>query len=138
MPFDKKKGQIKGFAHVIMNQARDAERVLQVGKHFINGLRVSITPWLPKESYTTVKNSRNLRKLYVRMPVQLSETDLTMHFIQFGSVEEVALKFDVATNHFRGFCYVVFHTQTAAQKAAAFEDHRIGGLKLRCEMHLPA
>lgn len=62
-------------------------------------------------------------KLYVgNLPYKATQSDLQDHFSQYGEVEEVVIITDRATNRSKGFGFVTFATDEAAQKAIEATD----------------
>eukprot|EP00913_Durusdinium_trenchii_P012401 g11642.t1 len=48
-----------------------------------------------------------------------------MHFSQFGTVQKVDMKYDPATNGFRGFCFVTLGSVAEAQAVFANYDNNM-------------
>ena len=67
-------------------------------------------------------------KLYVgNLPFSFSETDLSEAFSQYGSIDEVRLITDRETGRSRGFGFVTFADQSAAESALQMNGKELGG-----------
>ena len=63
------------------------------------------------------------RKLFVGgLPQDAKDSDIREHFSQYGEIEGITLKTDMATGRSRGFCFVVYKT-VEGLNAAVEEDH---------------
>ena len=67
-------------------------------------------------------------KLYVgNLPFSFSETDLSQAFAQYGSIDEVRLITDRETGRSRGFGFVTFADQSAAESALQMNGAAVPG-----------
>ena len=71
-------------------------------------------------------------KLYVgNLPYTVDDAQLRDTFSKYGDIDELALIMDRDTGQSKGFAFVTFATQQAAEKALAENGKDIGGRALR-------
>jgi len=64
------------------------------------------------------------RKLFAGgLPQDAKEAQIKEHFGQFGEIETVTLKTDMATGRSRGFCFIVYKSVDSLEAAVAAEHH---------------
>ena len=63
------------------------------------------------------------------LPQEAKEAQLKEHFGQFGVIETVTLKTDMATGQSRGFCFIVYKSVDSLEAAVAAE-HTISNKKV--------
>jgi len=74
-------------------------------------------------------------KLYVgNFPFSVDESELREMFSNYGEIEELALITDRETGRSKGFAFITFATQQAAEKALEVDGNEVGGRKLRVNM----
>ena len=59
------------------------------------------------------------------LPQEAKEAQLKEHFGQFGVIETVTLKTDMATGQSRGFCFIVYKSVDSLEAAVAGEIERV-------------
>ena len=70
------------------------------------------------------------RKLFAGgLPQDAKEAQIKEHFGQFGEIETVTLKTDMATGRSRGFCFIVYKSVDSLEAAVAAE-HTISDKKV--------
>ena len=55
---------------------------------------------------------------------------IIVHFGQYGEIESITLKTDMATGRSRGFCFIVYKTTDGLDKAVAQSEHNIQNKKV--------
>jgi RNA recognition motif-containing protein len=71
-------------------------------------------------------------KLYVgNLPYTVNEAELRELFSQYGEIQDMALIMDRDTGRPKGFAFITFETQQAAEKALAQNGKDIGGRPLK-------
>lgn len=71
-------------------------------------------------------------KLYVgNFPYTVDEAQLRQMFAEFGEISELALIMDRDTGRPKGFGFITFATQSAAEKALALNGRDVGGRALK-------
>jgi RNA recognition motif-containing protein len=74
-------------------------------------------------------------KLYVgNFPYSVTESQLRDLFSPYGEIEDLAMIMDRDTGRPKGFAFVTFSTQQAAQKALENDGKDMGGRPLRVNM----
>ena len=70
------------------------------------------------------------RKLFAGgLPQDAKEAQIKEHFGQFGEIETVTLKTDMATGRSRGFCFIVYKSVDSLEAAVAAE-HTVSNKKV--------
>jgi heterogeneous nuclear ribonucleoprotein A1/A3 len=71
-------------------------------------------------------------KLYVgNFPYSVNETELRERFSAYGEIAELAMIMDRETGRPKGFAFITFSTQQAAEKALEQDGKDMGGRPLR-------
>ena len=71
-------------------------------------------------------------KLYVgNFPFSVEEAQLRELFSDYGEISELAMITDRETGRSKGFAFITFATQQAAEKALELDGKDLGGRKLR-------
>lgn len=71
-------------------------------------------------------------KLYVgNFPFSVDEAQLREIFSPYGEISELAMITDRDTGRSKGFAFITFATQQAAEKALEIDGNDVGGRKLR-------
>ena len=66
--------------------------------------------------------SSTLRKIFTsKLPQDAKEAQIKEHFGQFGAIETVTLKTDMATGSSRGFCFIVYKSVNSLEEVVAAE-----------------
>ena len=74
-------------------------------------------------------------KLYVgNLPYTADDAQLREVFSQYGDIQDLALIMDRDTGRPKGFAFVTFATQQAAEKALAQNGKDMGGRAMRVNM----
>jgi len=74
-------------------------------------------------------------KLYVgNLPYTVDDAQLRELFSQYGEIEDLALIMDRDTGRPKGFAFITFATQQAAEMALAQDGKDVGGRPLKVNM----
>lgn len=74
-------------------------------------------------------------KIYVgNLPFKTTDQELQEVFGQYGEIVEVALIKDRYSGDFKGFCFITFKTQEAAQNSLAMDGQQLGGRPMKVSM----
>lgn len=133
MPRYSDSGVLKGYAKAVLATTEGVDRVVAQNPHCIGGLEVGILKWQSPNTYLRKKNQENKRKVYVRIPFQMTEESLYRHFSRVDEVEYISIKTQPVTNQRRNFCYILFKTKNGADQAVQQNPHVINKNKLFCE-----
>merc|ERR1711936_843176 len=80
---------------------------------------------------TSMAGDEDDRKLFAGgLPQDAKEADIRGHFGQFGEIESITLKTDMATGRSRGFCFIVYKTTDGLDKAVSQSEHNIQNKKV--------
>ncbi len=140
LPRDRQTRQLKGYGKAVMASEDGVRRLVESDRpHRIGQLTVGISRWKSQDDYLTQKDNQVGKKVYVKFPASLSQTDLREYFTQnYGSIVSIDVKTDPHTRRFRNFCYVVFEEEYCATRAALHHRHLIKKKTVLCEMSKPA
>lgn len=73
-----------------------------------------------------------MKKIYVgNLPYQTNEQELQTMFEQFGEIDAVDLISDRHTGRSKGFAFITFTSQEAAQKALTLDGTEVGGRRMK-------
>ena len=73
-----------------------------------------------------------MNKIYVgNLPFKTVEQELVEIFQQFGEIKEIALIKDRFSNDFKGFGFITFDSQAAAEGALAMDGKDFGGRPMK-------
>jgi len=74
-------------------------------------------------------------KLYVgNFPYSVDETQLREMFSAYGDIQDIALIKDRETGRSKGFAFITFASQQAAEKALALNGKEVDGRALKVNM----
>jgi RNA recognition motif-containing protein len=80
-----------------------------------------------------------MNKIYIgNLPFQTTEQELEDEFKQFGTIKEIALIRDRASNEFKGFAFLTFDTPDAAQQAITLDSKDFQGRAMKVSIAKPA
>ena len=66
------------------------------------------------------------RKLFVgQLSSDITKEDLEKYFSDFGSIEDVTIKYDVPGGRARGFAFILFDDKESIQKVLSVQSHLI-------------
>ncbi|XP_045761563.1 RNA-binding protein 45-like [Maniola jurtina] len=124
IPKDRNTGESKGVAYVKYLKTSSAAAAIQdlhqkVISQDNKPLKVMIAV-NKNESPTQSDNEDRYRRLFIRVPKDITESEVRQHFLIFGHVEHVRLQRDKVTDTCKGFAYVQYRTFYDAAKA--FEE----------------
>lgn len=137
LPKEPKTKKLKGHGKVIFNEPVSAARALEDTQHAIGESSFEIRQWVDPLTYIQQRDMKAGRKVYVKHKSVHTREVLLDYFGQFGSIEEVDMRFNFNSNRSRNFCYIIFEEESAAE-VAANQQHEIVGLIVICEMCRPA
>lgn len=82
-----------------------------------------------------MNTSTNNKKIYIgNLPYSVTEQDIREKFETYGAVTEIALITDRETGRLKGFGFVTFETQAAAQGALAMNGQALKGRNIKVSM----
>ena len=76
-----------------------------------------------------------MKKIYVgNLPYSVNEDELKEIFSQFGTIEDFVMINDRETGRFKGFGFIEFDSQAAAEAALSMDGKDHGGRPLKVNM----
>lgn len=108
--YDPYTGQSRGFAFVTFADQKSIDDLLAAGDHFIASKKID-----PKR---VTKRVNPLKcKIFVGgLTTEISEQDVKDYFSQYGTITEFQQPFDKVKNIKKGFCFISFDDQNAAEE----------------------
>lgn len=104
----------RGFGFVMFEESAAVDRVLAESSHMLHGRNID-----PKRAKARGTKEPVMKIFVGGLDPSTPEEDVRSHFEKFGKVAEVELPFDKAKQQRRGFCFVTFETEEAADGACA-------------------
>ncbi|XP_073816427.1 ribonucleoprotein RB97D-like [Musca autumnalis] len=131
----------KGFGFVTYKDSASIERAQSVKPHVIDGRNVDSKPALPRSEtnrntnggggYNSNGGGSAVRKIFVGgLRDNHDEQNLQEYFQQFGTVQSVKILLDRTTGRKRGFGFVEFESNEAAENAVFHKDHVIDNVNV--------
>jgi RNA recognition motif-containing protein len=135
LPFDKRKGSLKGFAFVEFHLEEDCLRVLQCPSHTLRGQMMVIRSAMDKERAQKSSKLLQKRKLFVKgFPTNTTEREIRQLFGQLGAVNRVLMAWSQGKRKFRGFCYIVMQEEAGFRRVVEQRNNMFfKGSKLQVE-----
>ncbi|XP_065053371.1 ribonucleoprotein RB97D-like [Rhopilema esculentum] len=131
-------GRSRGFGFVIFEGPSSVDDIMQAKKDgknfFVNGGLVEVKRALPKVDRAEMKDrsssrystSIGVKKIFVGGLASCTSSEhLESYFSKFGKVLESSVLMDKMTGKSRGFGFVVFEDEDAADKVCALRNHEI-------------
>jgi len=143
LPFDKRKGSLKGFAFVEFLYYEEYLHALNQPRHSLRGQDMVIRSAMDKEKANKKKLQLQKRKLYVKgFPVKSTEREIRQFFRYFGTVNRVLMAWAQGKRKFRGFCYIVMEDKYGyervmnAKEKLFFKGNKLQVLESKTEEEL--
>ncbi|KAJ8534640.1 hypothetical protein K7X08_016368 [Anisodus acutangulus] len=135
---DRVTGLSRGFAFVVFSDPSVIDVILQE-KHTIDGRPVEAKKALPREQQQSLRSrlphasedtrpgrNVNTRKLFVGgLPSSLTEEEFCQYFQNYGNVTDKVIMFDPNTCRPRGFGFITFDSEDAADKVLHKNFHEL-------------
>ena len=76
-----------------------------------------------------------MKKIYIgNLPFNMNEDEYRDVFSKYGEIEDVFLVKDRATRRLKGFGFITFDTEEAAQAALEMDGKELGGRTIKVSM----
>ncbi|KAC9287748.1 hypothetical protein E3N88_46039 [Mikania micrantha] len=140
-------GRARGFGFVVFADPAVAERVIKE-KHHIDGRMVEAKKAVPREDQSTIsRNSSSIRnspglnrsrKIFVGgLASTVTESDFKRYFEQFGTVTDAVVMYDHNTKRPRGFGFITFDSEDAADNVLIKTFHELNGKMVEVKRAVP-
>ena len=151
---DRETGITRGFGFITFDHNESVQKCLAGNPHTLKGQTVEVKVAVPRgQSAPPAHQGSSPRGMGPQYPAQsgqeagkifvgglantLTEEELQGFFERFGQVTSVTIMKDKMTGKSRGFGFVDFAAQGAAQEAADIRRHEIGGRNAEAKLALP-
>ncbi|KAH9618735.1 hypothetical protein KSS87_017057 [Heliosperma pusillum] len=143
---DRVTGRARGFGFVIYADPAVAERVVRQ-QHVIDGRTVEAKKAVPRDDQHIV--SRNHGSSPIASPMRtnkifvgglastVTEGDFKRYFDQFGTITDVVVMYDHNTQRPRGFGFITFDSEEAAERAMIRTFHELHGKMVEVKRAVP-
>ena len=130
-------GKSRGFCFITFQDGSVIDKLVEE-QHFLDEKEVVVARAIP------YKDRTKTNKLFVGgLPESLTEQEITEFFDQFGHIEKIETVIDQDTQRRKHFCFIVFTTTEAVEKAVNGKNpprsvvHKIGKFRLECRKKFP-
>ncbi|XP_020607573.1 RNA-binding protein Musashi homolog 2-like isoform X1 [Orbicella faveolata] len=128
--------QSRGFGFVTFEDPAAVDAVLKAGPHELDHKKIDPKVAVPKRPQP--KMVTRTKKIFVGgVSASTTEEDLTNYFKQHGEVSEAKLMYDKVTHRHRGFGFVTFESEDAAESACEEQFHLINDKKTEVKKAQP-
>lgn len=118
---DPNTGRSRGFGFVQFSDVSSVDRVLAEKPHELKGKTID-----PKRA-RAMGGKEPVKKIFVGgLDINMSEEEVKEYFAQYGQVETIELPFDRTKGTRRGFCFITFDSEEAADRAVQVPRQKIG------------
>ncbi|EHA8587257.1 heterogeneous nuclear ribonucleoprotein 1 [Cocos nucifera] len=144
---DRITGRARGFGFVVFADPAVAERVV-MEKHLIDGRMVEAKKAVPREDQHMLhRNSSSAhgspvpgrtKKIFVGgLASTVTEADFKKYFEQFGTITDVVVMYDHNTQRPRGFGFITFASEDAADTVLLKTFHELNGKMVEVKKAVP-
>lgn len=114
-----------------MSKKSSISKILST-KHVIDNKKIEIKPAFPKEKIVRYSGSR---KIFVGgLLPEITTSELTAYFSQYGHIEDSIVMKDRASGKARGFGFVTFEKEESAENVMKnYENHFLRGKWIECK-----
>lgn len=132
-------GKSKCFGFLEFKDPASLNKVIEAGPHVIDGKQIDAKKAVPPEQYKEqqLKNLKTCKIFCGGVPTDMEKDKIDEYFKQFGEIREVALVTDKATQKRRGFVFVEFTSDEAADKATVETFHTIDDVQIEVKKATP-
>ena len=118
----------RGFGFVTFKDPAAVHAVLESGPHELDRNKIYPKVAVPKRPQPMMV-TRTKTIIVGGVSASTTEDELTNYFKQYGEVSETKLMFDKVTDRHRGFGFVTFESEDAAESACVEQFHLINDKK---------
>jgi RNA-binding protein Musashi len=131
-------GKSRCFGFVVMKSRQGAQSVLLKSEHLLDGKVIDCKWAVPPDSPALTSTTRS-RKVFVGgLPYDLTKSEFTEYFSSFGEIEDSIIMLDKVTGHPRGFGFITFRSEEAAERVLDnYDTHEIKGKWVEVKIATP-
>lgn len=131
-------GKSRCFGFVTMRARRGAEAILATARHLVDDKYIDCKWSVPQDSPELAPIHRSKKVFVGGIPYSVSKEDFREYFKQFGELEDCIIMLDKTTGNPRGFGFVTFMSEHAAEKVLDnYDSHYIAGKWVEVKIATP-
>ncbi|KAJ8437604.1 hypothetical protein Cgig2_005355 [Carnegiea gigantea] len=144
---DRATGRERGFGFVVYAEPAVAELVVRQ-KHIIDGRTVEAKKAVPRDDQHILNRNQSspiaspvpvrTKKIFVGgLASTVTEADFRRYFDQFGTITDVVVMYDHNTQRPRGFGFITYDSEEAAERALVKTFHEVNGKMVEVKQAVP-
>ncbi|KAA0184209.1 RNA-binding protein Musashi [Fasciolopsis buskii] len=128
----------RGFGFVTFSDPLCVEKVLEAAPHILDSKKIDPKLAVPRKSGQNTKAATRTKRVFIGgVATQTTNDELSEYFSQFGKIESCELMMDKATNRHRGFGFVTFESEEAAEKVCDIHFHDLHNKMVEAKKAVP-
>ncbi|CAH8453584.1 unnamed protein product [Dicrocoelium dendriticum] len=128
----------RGFGFVTFNDPMCVEKVLEAAPHILDSKKIDPKLAVPRKPGQGAKLTTRTKRVFVGgVAAQTTNEELSEYFSQYGKIESCELMIDKATNRHRGFGFVTFESEEAAEKVCDIHFHDLHNKMVEAKKAVP-
>lgn len=128
----------RGFGFVTFSDPMCVEKVLEAAPHILDSKKIDPKLAVPRKPGQGAKLTTRTKRVFVGgVAAQTTNEELSEYFSQYGKIESCELMIDKATNRHRGFGFVTFESEEAAEKVCDVHFHDLHNKMVEAKKAVP-
>lgn len=128
----------RGFGFVTFTDPLSVEKVLESAPHMLDSKRIDPKLAVPRKPGQNGKLITRTKRVFIGgVATQTTNEELSEYFGQYGKIETCELMMDKATNRHRGFGFVTFESEEAAEKVCEVHFHDLQNKMVEAKKAVP-